>query len=76
MSGSLTRGAEKTIPAFPAHAQPTSLRIWQEAHGRAPHGEVQHDFKSNTVITYSCPNLFFQVLQDEVESLTAQVQVG
>ena len=23
----------KTFPAFPAHAQPTILRIWQEAHG-------------------------------------------
>ena len=25
--------ARKTFPAFPAHAQPTILRIWQEAHG-------------------------------------------
>ena len=24
--------AEKTFPAFPAHAQPAILRIWQEAH--------------------------------------------
>ena len=24
--------AGKTFPAFPAHAQPTILRIWQEAH--------------------------------------------
>ena len=24
---------EKTFPAFPAHAQPSILRIWQEAHG-------------------------------------------
>ena len=23
---------EKTFPAFPAHAQPAILRIWQEAH--------------------------------------------
>ena len=23
----------KTFPAFPAHAQPVILRIWQEAHG-------------------------------------------
>ena len=23
----------KTLPAFPAHAQPAILRIWQEAHG-------------------------------------------
>ena len=25
--------AGKTFPAFPAHAQPVILRIWQEAHG-------------------------------------------
>ena len=25
--------AGKTFPAFPAHAQPAILRIWQEAHG-------------------------------------------
>ena len=25
--------AAKTFPAFPAHAQPAILRIWQEAHG-------------------------------------------
>ena len=24
--------AGKTLPAFPAHAQPAILRIWQEAH--------------------------------------------
>ena len=39
MSGSLTssflwsRPRGKTFPAFPAHAQPAILRIWQEAHG-------------------------------------------
>ena len=27
------RYAEKTFPAFLAHAQPAILRIWQEAHG-------------------------------------------
>ena len=32
MSGSLTRGDAETFPAFPAHAQPVILRIWQEAH--------------------------------------------
>ena len=38
MSGSLTssflwsRPRGKTFPAFPAHAQPAILRIWQEAH--------------------------------------------
>ena len=25
--------AGKTLPAFPGHAQPAILRIWQEAHG-------------------------------------------
>ena len=39
MPGSLTssflwsRWRGKTFPAFPAHAQPAILRIWQEAHG-------------------------------------------
>ena len=39
MPGSLTSGflwsrrRGKTFPAFPAHAQPAMLRIWQEAHG-------------------------------------------
>ena len=40
MPGSLTSGflplksvAGKTFPAFPVHAQPTILRIWQVAHG-------------------------------------------
>ena len=38
MPGSLTSGflwnrrRGKTFPAFPAHAQPAILRIWQEAH--------------------------------------------
>ena len=35
-SGSGTCGGGKTIPAFPAHAQPANLRIWQEAHGVHP----------------------------------------
>ena len=30
--GSLTRGGGKMFPAFPAHAQPAILRIWQEVH--------------------------------------------
>ena len=34
MLGSLTRGGGENVPAFPAHAQPAILRIWQEAHGR------------------------------------------
>ena len=33
MSGSLTRDGWENFPAFPAHAQPAILRIWQEAHG-------------------------------------------
>ena len=32
MPGSLTHSVGKTFPAFPAHAQPAILRIWQEAH--------------------------------------------
>ena len=46
MSGSLTssflsRPRGKTFPAFPAHAQPAILRIWQEAH--CPNLLVCHD---------------------------------
>ena len=37
MSGSLTSGGLENVPAFPAHAQPTILRIWQEAHGHRNH---------------------------------------
>ena len=33
MSRSLYRGGGETSPAFPVHAQPAILRIWQEAHG-------------------------------------------
>ena len=32
--------AGKTFPAFPAHAQPAILRIWQEAHARRPSRET------------------------------------
>ena len=35
MPGSLTLGGGENVPAFPAHAQPAILRIWQEAHGSA-----------------------------------------
>ena len=28
--------ADKTFPAFPAHAQPSILRIWREAYATAP----------------------------------------
>ena len=33
ISGSLIRGGGDNVLAFPAHAQPAILRIWQEAHG-------------------------------------------
>ena len=33
MSRSITRGGGETFPAFPVHAQPAILRIWQEVHG-------------------------------------------
>ena len=33
MSGSLTGAVGEAFPAFPAHAQPAILCIWQEAHG-------------------------------------------
>ena len=36
MSGLLTLGGGKKFPAFPAHAQPTILRIRQEAHCHLP----------------------------------------
>ena len=32
----------ETFPVFPVHAQPTILRIWQEAHVRV-HGNDPHD---------------------------------
>ena len=32
ISGSLSRGGGETFLAFPAHAQPAILHIWQEAH--------------------------------------------
>ena len=35
MSGSLTCGEGEKFPAFPAHAQPAILHIWQESHGQA-----------------------------------------
>ena len=35
---SLKSVAGKTFPAFPAHAQPTILRIWQEAHAHIIEG--------------------------------------
>ena len=37
--------AGKTFPAFPAHAQPAILRIWQEAHG-ATNMDMVPDFAS------------------------------
>ena len=37
MPVSLIRSGVKTFPAFPAHVQPSSLRIWQEAHWYSVH---------------------------------------
>ena len=34
MSGSIARGGGENVPAFPAHAQTSILRIWQEAHAK------------------------------------------
>ena len=34
---------EKTFPAFPVHAQPTILYIWQEAHGNKPQQNTPKD---------------------------------
>ena len=34
MSRSLTCGGSENVLVFPAQAQPASLRIWQEAHGK------------------------------------------
>ena len=34
MSGSLNCGGGETFPAFPVHAQPEILRIWQDAYAR------------------------------------------
>ena len=51
MSGTLTssflwsRPRGKTFPAFPAHAQPAILRIWQEAHGRHFKDDIVRWFK-------------------------------
>ena len=59
MPGSLTsvflwsRRREKTFPAFPAHAQPVILRIWQEAHDLRDHftgkGAIVYDFHNASV---------------------------
>ena len=67
MSGSLTRSDGKMFPAFPAHAQPTVLRIWQEAHvvvheRNYPHGlyfalltfQCCHDSVMMSQITPDC----------------------
>ena len=40
--------AGKTFPAFPAHAQPAILRIWQEAH--VNFDKRDHDFVQKTVM--------------------------
>ena len=51
MLGSLTNGflwsrsRGKTFPAFPAHAQPTTLRIWKEANG-----DIMNSFVIYTIL--------------------------
>ena len=47
MSGSPTRGGGETFAAFPAHAQPPILRIWQEAH--APNAESTVEYHHNNI---------------------------
>ena len=43
--------AGKTFPAFPAHAQPAILRIWQEAHWGNHHSqEKKVDWDTTRVI--------------------------
>ena len=54
----------KTFPAFPAHAQPVFLRIWQEAHGVKPAPSVS---LSNT----STPYVLTTVLIDWLIGLIA-----
>ena len=50
MPGSLTsrflwsRWQGKTLPVFPAHAQPAMLRIWQDAHGKPDNKSVNYQW--------------------------------
>ena len=56
MSGSLTNGfllsrwRGETFPAFPAHAQPAILRIWQEVHEPCYQGSWWHHRMESSVI--------------------------
>ena len=46
-----SRRRGKTFPAFPAHAQPTILRIWQEAHSFSFHVNwTSHSWESQCLI--------------------------
>ena len=40
LTRSLTHGGGEMFPAFPAHAQPSILRIWQEVHGVSNHQQL------------------------------------
>ena len=44
--------AGKMFPAFTAHAQPTILRIWQEAHGRHNVCSFPSPQRNNTLYVY------------------------
>ena len=50
MSGSLTCVAGKTFPAFPAHAQPAILHIWQEAHAIVKYTSMPTLMKSSETL--------------------------
>ena len=55
MSGSPTRGDGKTFPAFPAHAQPAILPIWQEAHATSSVcGTIQTVNSMGSVFMFLC----------------------
>ena len=54
--------AGKTFPTFPAHAQPTLSRIWQEAHGLGESGPL---FTKRTDV----------VSQDLVKTHSHEIQV-
>ena len=46
MSGSLIRGAGEMFSVFPAHAQPTISRLWQEAHVRRTKSTIGYTLNS------------------------------
>ena len=50
--------ARKTFPAFPAHAQPTSLHIWQEAHGFTNHSKWKKFLVYTSIIRFIVSSTF------------------